>query len=239
MRYAILTAAVSATHAGESYTLPAGTVCTIAEGPHSGGYVDIYLPWSVGQGVPASQGARVIVNPARWAPMMHNGAPIAVLNTSILPSGVDLAAVVVTIDPDIARRLAATGVRSHVGHESTAQIASAVLGVPVPMDRTPWAPIDAPLAIVIQLRGRPPEGRILTAEEIEAIGYDVRLLLTAPNGRGLHEYLLDAQGPIEPSKFAPDEQAERGYIRDREARVAWSRVPGGPRLAADVFNALI
>ena len=235
--FALLTAPISFRHVGETVTVPAGAVCQIAEGPLPGGYVYLYVPWTVDQGMPASQGARFVVGPSSWTPMGHRGRPVAVLNTSILPSGADLAAVAVTVDADIARRLAATGIRSHVGHESTAAIASTLLGVPVAMDRTPWAPLDAPLAIVVQLRGRPPEGVILSAEEIEAIGYDVRLLLTAESVRALVQYVGDITAPVQASPHAADPAEEYARVTAQEARLSWART--SDRLAADVFGALI
>lgn len=147
---------------------------------------------------------------------------IAILNTSILPSGRDHVALAVTIDPNLARRLAATGIRSHVGHESTARIATSLLGVEVAMDRTPWNPeyedgtgdVSA-FALVIQLRGRPPEGTILSAEEVERIGYDIRLMLVTRTytSMALHLGALD------------------------EGTIPWAG--RDPVLAGDVRNALL
>lgn len=96
---------------------------------------------------------------------------IAILNTtiSIIPG----LFADIKVDLDTARRLVAGGYRSHVGHESTARIVSTLLGVDVPFDRAPFA---GGMALCFKLNGRPPEGRILTVEEIEAIGYTWRVL---------------------------------------------------------------
>lgn len=65
---------------------------------------------------------------------------------------------------------------SHVGHESTAQIMAELLGIEVPMSRLPFAQEPKQLALVCKLNGRPPEGRILSRDEIETIGYTWGLL---------------------------------------------------------------
>jgi hypothetical protein len=65
---------------------------------------------------------------------------------------------------------------SAVGHESTAQVLSSLLGVPVPVNRIQYVQQASDLAIVFKLRGRPPEGRVLTVQEIEGIGYDFGMI---------------------------------------------------------------
>lgn len=117
---------------------------------------------------------------------------IPLLNTTILPShSRPLVALALPIDAATARALAADGVRSHAGHDSTAAIAGALLGTPVPMDRTPWVPTEAPVAIVLQLRARPPEGVILTDEDVVRIGYDLRLLIVGEDSiEGIRNVLL-------------------------------------------------
>lgn len=53
---------------------------------------------------------------------------------------------------------------SHIGHEATASVMSAVLNHTVAVDRTPWD--GSGWALVLQLKQRGPEGRILTVEEM-------------------------------------------------------------------------
>lgn len=121
------------------------------------------------------------------------------LNTSIIPSASGAYTVeAYEVDLPAARAILAhaSEVVSHIGHESTAGIMSALLGRPIPMDRAPLV-IDPPeqrnpnppdgdgcliprwpiYALAFQLRGRVPEGSILTVEQIEGIGYDLRLLV--------------------------------------------------------------
>lgn len=65
---------------------------------------------------------------------------------------------------------------SAIGHASTAEIAETLLGVPVPVSRIAASMSDGDLAICLKLRGRPPEGVILSRQEVEAIGYDLVML---------------------------------------------------------------
>ncbi|NJM67307.1 MAG: YddF family protein [Acaryochloris sp. RU_4_1] len=65
---------------------------------------------------------------------------------------------------------------SAVGHESTSQILSELLQAEVPVNRIQFAQEVGQIAIVFKLKGRPPEGKILSREEIDAIGYDFGLL---------------------------------------------------------------
>lgn len=97
--------------------------------------------------------------------------PVAVLNTSIATTYGVYEYVEVTLDEarDLVRR--PEGILSAVGHESTAQILTALLGVEVPVNRIFFQQQAGQEALVFKLKGRAPEGVILTAEEIEAIGY--------------------------------------------------------------------
>lgn len=81
------------------------------------------------------------------------------------------------VTPEWARRfIRDREVISAIGHESTAQIASIVLGRDVPVNRIAASMQAGDEAICIKLRGRPQEGVILSAEEVEAIGYDLVLM---------------------------------------------------------------
>lgn len=68
------------------------------------------------------------------------------------------------------------GFDSAVGHESTAAIMTTLLGMVVPVNRQQFAQAAGQHALVFKLRGRAPEGAVLTVEEISAIGYDWYLL---------------------------------------------------------------
>lgn len=117
--------------------------------------------------------------------LLNQGAALHFLNTTIIPSGVDGDWIVeeVTV-PFIRHCLLYLGhagqvdfAQSHIGHEATAQVATELFGQPLPMDRTPWK--GDGLGVAIQLRGRLPEGQILSREELEKVGYAVRVVFRA------------------------------------------------------------
>lgn len=105
---------------------------------------------------------------------------VHLLNTTIIPAGPGrLVAHIESISIDEARAMLAGRWRSHVGHESTAALMSELLGVTVPMDRTPMQLPEVgeeTTCLVMQVEGRPPEGKILTRSELEAIGVTWRRL---------------------------------------------------------------
>lgn len=106
----------------------------------------------------------------------HKRMPLAILNTSILTTPGTY-----TLE-DITLEKARTMVRendidSSVGHQSTAEIMTALLGTEIPMNRQLFQQQPEQKALVFKLNGRPEEGKILTAEEIEQIGYKFQLLI--------------------------------------------------------------
>lgn len=66
--------------------------------------------------------------------------------------------------------------QSAIGHEATAQILSELLQITIPVNRIDFEQQPRERAIVLKLRGRVEEGKILSREEIEAIGYDLYVL---------------------------------------------------------------
>ncbi len=102
---------------------------------------------------------------------------LALLNTSILTNDGEYSLRTVTLEE--ARELAqaqSDNLDSAIGHESTAQIMTTLLGVNVAVNRQMFAQEVGQTALVFKLNGRPPEGKILTAEEIEKIGYKWQVL---------------------------------------------------------------
>lgn len=67
-------------------------------------------------------------------------------------------------------------VLSVIGHQSTADILSELIGITVEVNRINYCQEDNDLAVVFKLRGRPEEGKLLTKAEIEDIGYDFYFL---------------------------------------------------------------
>lgn len=63
---------------------------------------------------------------------------------------------------------------SAIGHEATAQVFSTILGEKIEVNRVQAIQQPDEIALVLKMRGRIPEGTILTdIEEIEKIGYDL------------------------------------------------------------------
>jgi hypothetical protein len=67
-------------------------------------------------------------------------------------------------------------VESAIGHQSTADLLSIVLNYQVPLNRTEFKQSCDDLALVFKLKQRPPEGKVLNRQEMEAIGYEFGLL---------------------------------------------------------------
>jgi len=61
---------------------------------------------------------------------------------------------------------------SAIGHQSTAEVLSELTGIDIPMNRIQFTQEPGQIAIVFRLLGRIPEGKILSKEEIEKIGYE-------------------------------------------------------------------
>jgi len=76
-----------------------------------------------------------------------------------------------------ARRRLERGFVSAVGHEATAKVLSRILGVEVPVNRIRIKMEPGDEAVVFRLHERLPEGKVLSAEELEKHGYDLGLLM--------------------------------------------------------------
>ena len=101
---------------------------------------------------------------------------LALLNTSILTTAGHCTLEDITLDH--AKELVKTHeLDSAIGHASTAEIMSTLLETDVPVNRQMFKQEVGQQALVFKLNGRPEEGKILTAEEIEQIGYKFQLLV--------------------------------------------------------------
>ena len=65
---------------------------------------------------------------------------------------------------------------SAIGHQSTADILSELFGFNIPLNRIKYKQEKGDYCIVFKLNGRPEEGKILTREDIEKIGYEFYVL---------------------------------------------------------------
>lgn len=103
---------------------------------------------------------------------------LALLNTSILTTAGSY--VLTDISLEEARQLIDNNrdgnLDSAIGHQTTAEIMSTLLGADIPVNRQMFCQDAGQSALVFKLNGRPPEGKILTAKEIQEIGYKFQIL---------------------------------------------------------------
>jgi len=99
---------------------------------------------------------------------------ITILNTSIITAHGTYTYKACSLEQ--AKKIITPCFRSAVGHESTAAVISTLLGVEVRMNRIQYQQQAGDTALVFKLKGRAPEGTILTTGEIEEIGYEWGLL---------------------------------------------------------------
>ena len=101
--------------------------------------------------------------------------PIALLNCSIITADGEYRQTTVSLDW-VRETTANNEIISAIGHDSTAQIMTELLGINVPINRINFEQQPGQDAIVFKLNGRAPEGKILSREEIEEIGYTFKFL---------------------------------------------------------------
>lgn len=81
---------------------------------------------------------------------------------------------------------------SAIGHESTAIIASKILNRDVPVNRIEAKMQDGDIAVCIKLKGRAPEGVILSEDQINDIGYDI-VVMEASDPKHLSDRMWEMQ----------------------------------------------
>ena len=94
---------------------------------------------------------------------------VTILNTSILTQFGSFNYEQISLEQ--AKELIADGFDSAVGHESTASVISTLLGAPVPVNRQAVSQQVGDVALVFKLNGRAPEGTIMTAAQINEMGF--------------------------------------------------------------------
>lgn len=100
---------------------------------------------------------------------------VVLLNTTIVTTDGDYS--IKTISLEKAKELVKSAdVLSVIGHQSTADIVSELLEIPVEMNRIMYNQNVGDIALCFKLKGRPEEGKILTITEIEAIGYEFKTM---------------------------------------------------------------
>lgn len=102
---------------------------------------------------------------------------LALLNTSILTTAGEYRLTDITLDEArIMVKNNCDNLDSAIGHESTSEIMTTLLGVEIPMNRQMFLQDVGQRALVFKLNGRPEEGKILSVEDIEQIGYKFQIL---------------------------------------------------------------
>jgi hypothetical protein len=75
--------------------------------------------------------------------------------------------------PAAARDRLAPGFVSAIGHAASAAFLSATLGIEVPVNRVAVSMHPGDTALVLRLRGRLPEGAVLSAEEMAGVPFEL------------------------------------------------------------------
>ena len=96
---------------------------------------------------------------------------VYILNTPVLPNYGEYR--FSKISTEEAKALLGGGYISAVGHKATAEILSSVLGVEIPENRIAISLEKGDIAIVIKLGVRLPEGKILSAEELRELKFEL------------------------------------------------------------------
>lgn len=103
------------------------------------------------------------------------GLPIALFNGTVVTT--DGLYRIAQISIEKARQLVASHATfSAVGHQAAADLFSEILGIDVKENRIRFIQQPKQLAIALKLNTRPPEGTVLTKEEMISIGYTLRLI---------------------------------------------------------------
>lgn len=105
---------------------------------------------------------------------------LTLLNTSILTSFGTYTYEPLTLEEARALvgefRQEGKSIQSAIGHQTTAELLSTLLGIAVAVNRTEYQQTVGDAALIFKLKGRPPEGKVLSREELEEMGYEFGLL---------------------------------------------------------------
>lgn len=101
---------------------------------------------------------------------------LGLLNTTIATNDGEYRLQTISLDEALALVKESNGLDSAIGHAATAEVLSRLLGIDVPVNRQEFAQQAGQKALAFKLKGRIPEGRILSMEEIESLGYVLKVL---------------------------------------------------------------
>ena len=109
-----------------------------------------------------------------------NSTTLTLLNTSILTSYGKYSYEPLSLEQarQLLREYRANGrlVQSAIGHQSTADLLAMLLETPVAVNRMDFRQTVEDVALVFKPKQRIGEGRVLTREELETMGYEFGLL---------------------------------------------------------------
>lgn len=105
-----------------------------------------------------------------------NKYPIAILNGAIITADGEYSCQTISLAEAKQLVQLAPGTLSAVGHQATAEILTDLLGIEVTFNRINFHQKPGQQALIFKLNSRPPEGIILSRNEIEAFGYQFQLL---------------------------------------------------------------
>lgn len=144
---------------------------------------------------------------------------VTILNTSILTTYGNFQYAPITLEEAKTLVTSENGFTSAVGHESTANVLTSLLGVNVEVNRIEYAQQVNDLALIFKLNSRPEEGKILTVEEIEEIGYILGTITkTSDLGLDYHKPSDEAEA-AKHNDIQPDEPEETSTNEVVEAQV--------------------
>lgn len=107
---------------------------------------------------------------------MEKGQPIAILNGAIITADGDYSCRTISLAEVKKLIQSAPEIISAVGHQATAEIITDLLETEIAFNRINFQQKAGQQALVFKLNSRPPEGIILSRDEIEAFGYQFQLL---------------------------------------------------------------
>ncbi|WP_312202624.1 YddF family protein [Anaerospora hongkongensis] len=107
---------------------------------------------------------------------MENRKPIAILNGAIITAEGDYSCHTIKLEEAKELIRSAPGIISAVGHQATAEVLTDLLETEVTLNRINFYQEPGQQALVFKLNSRPPEGVILSREEIEEFGYQFQVL---------------------------------------------------------------